>query len=92
MEGLQLLVVSTSYKLIFSLNKILTYRIDMKAQVWENKEFENKKHKEKLLRKTLDWNKDQNNSQRVLLFLDFLNPLKQIKIKSFGTKTHLKTC
>ena len=36
--------------------------------------------------------KIKNQSQRLLLFLIFSTLLKQIKIKSFGTKTLLKTC
>ena len=61
----------------------------MIAQVWENKVFGNKNNKEKYLGKTPNryWNKDQNQFSKDSLFFNFFNTLKQIKDKTFGSKT-----
>jgi len=76
MEGLQLLVISKTTNQFFSQNKILIDRIDMIAQVWENKEFENQNHKEKLLKKLLDSyrNEDQKPIPKDSIFLWIFQP------------------
>ena len=57
---------------------ILIDRIDMKAHVWEYKEFGKQKHKEKYLEKQLeqDWNEDQNQYPKYPIFLWFFQSFK----------------
>ena len=59
-----------------------------------NKEFENQKHKEKLLGKLLEYNgnEDQKSIPKTSPFLDFFQPFKTNKDKIFKPKTLLKTC
>ena len=53
-------------------------RIDMIPQVWENKEFGNKKHKEKLLGKLLNGyrNEEQKSIPKDSIFLWIFQPFK----------------
>ena len=62
--------------------------------MWENKVFENKKYKEKLLRKLLGYNgnEEQKSSPKTSPFLDFSTLLKTNKDQIFKSKTLLKTC
>ena len=64
-------------------------RIDMIAQVWENKVFGKENNKEKYLKKIPNRfvKKDQNQFPKDSLFFDFSNTLrKQIKDKIFRLK------
>ena len=66
-EGLQLGDHKDHKPISFSLNKDPNKQVDMISSSVRNKEFGNKKHKEKLQEKTLDRNvnEDQINSQRI---------------------------
>ena len=61
------------HKLIFSQKQDPIDRIEMIAQVWENKVFKNEDNKEKFLGKILDryWNEDpKTNILKILFFFD----------------------
>jgi len=69
----QPLVILKDHKQFF-LQKQNKDRIDMIAQLWENKVFGNENNKDKLLEKILDryWNKDsKTNLPKTLFFFDF---------------------
>ena len=91
MKSLQLGDHKDHKQLLFHKIKILIDRIDMIARVRKQR-VRKINHKEKLLGKLLDGYRMKNKNQfsKTIFFFDFSNPLKQIMIKSRGTKTLLK--
>ena len=67
------MVITIDHKQYFLQKHDPIDRIDMIAQVWENKVFGNQNHRERYLKKILKWNRniDQNQFPKDSIFLWF---------------------